>query len=117
MSWADQYKSKIVTLESAVGVVKSGDKIFISGNGATPLLLTNGLAKRAGELADIEVNHLLLMGEDPLTKPGMENHFHHNSLFVGPGDRQSIAEGVSDYVPIHLSDVPALFRDQYGRDV
>lgn len=113
MSWMEQYRTKIVSLEEAVQCVKSGDKIFISGNAATPLLLTLALARRAEELTNVEVNHLLLMGDDPLTKPGMEKHFHHNSLFVGPGDRQSIAEGISDYVPVHLSEVPKLFRERY----
>jgi acyl-CoA hydrolase len=113
MNWLDQYKSKIVSLEAAVSVVKSGDKIFLSGNAATPLLITNALAKRAPELQGVEVNHLLLMGEDPLSKPGMEKHFRHNSLFVGPGDRQSINDGTADYIPVHLSEVPALFRDKY----
>lgn len=113
MNWLDQYKSKVISLEEAVTNVKSGDKIFLSGNAATPLLFTNALAKRAAELNGIEVNHLLLMGDDPLTKPGMEQHFRHNSLFVGPGDRQSINDGTSDYVPVHLSEVPALFRNRY----
>jgi 4-hydroxybutyrate CoA-transferase len=113
MNWLDQYKSKVVPLEEAVRVVKSNDRIFLSGNSATPLLLTNALAKRAQELSHVEVNHILLLGEDPLSKPGMEEHFKHNSLFVGIGDRQSIAEGRSEYVPIHLSQIPALFRDGY----
>ncbi|MCX7983682.1 MAG: 4-hydroxybutyrate CoA-transferase [Bacteroidetes bacterium] len=113
MTWVDQYRSKIVSAEEAVQCIKSGDRIFISGNAATPLLLTRALAARANELSNVEVNHLLLMGDDPLSKPGMESHFHHNSLFVGPGDRESIAQGVSDYVPVHLSEVPNLFRHGY----
>jgi acyl-CoA hydrolase len=113
MSWLDQYKSKVVPVEEAVKVVKSNDKIFISGNAATPLFLTNALAQCADELRDVEVNHILLLGDDPLSKPGMAKHFRHNSFFVGPGDRQSIAEGNSDYVPIHLSQLPSLFRSEY----
>ena len=113
MNWLDQYKSKVVTVEEAVQVVKSNDRIFLSGNAATPLLLTNALANRAPELSNIEVNHVLLLGDDPLSKPGMAQHFRHNSLFVGPGDRQSIADGFSDYVPVHLSQIPALFCEKY----
>lgn len=112
MNWVDQYKKKVVSLEEAVAVVKSGDRIFISGNAATPLLLTTGLAKRRDELSDVEVNHILMLGEDPLSEPGMEGHFRHNSLFVGPADRQAIQEGRSQYVPIHLSEIPGLFIDQ-----
>jgi acyl-CoA hydrolase len=113
MNWLDQYKSKVMTVEDAVKVVKSKDRIFLSGNAATPLLLTNALANRAEELSHVEVNHILLLGDDPLSKPGMSQHFRHNSLFVGPGDRQSIADGNSDYVPVHLSQVPALFCAKY----
>jgi 4-hydroxybutyrate CoA-transferase len=113
MNWLDQYKSKIVVVDEAVKVVKSNDRIFISGNAATPLLLTGALAKRASELTNVEVNHVLLLGDDPLSKPGMGKHFRHNSLFVGPGDRESIAEGNSDYLPIHLSQIPNLFRSGY----
>ena len=112
MNWLDQYKKTVVSLEEAVSVVKSGDRIFISGNAATPTLLANGLAKRKDELRDVEVNHILVLGEDPLSKPGMESHFRHNSLFVGAADRQAIQEGRSDYVPVHLSEIPGLFIDQ-----
>ena len=113
MNWLDQYKSKVVTVEEAVKVIKSNDRIFLSGNAATPLLLTNALANRVHELSNVEVNHVLLFGDDPLSKPGMNKHFRHNSLFVGPGDRQSIADGNSDYVPIHLSQIPSLFSNEY----
>jgi len=113
MNWLDQYKSKVVTVEDAVRAVKTNDRIFLSGNAATPLLLTNALAQRAPELSNVEVNHVLLFGDDPLSKTGMAPHFRHNSLFVGPGDRQSIADGNSDYVPVHLSQIPSLFCDDY----
>lgn len=113
MSWIDQYKSKIFSAEDAVTIVKSGDRIFVSGNAATPTLLMNALSRRAPELMDVEVNHVLLLGDDPLSKPGMEGHFSHNSLFVGPADRAAIAGGYSNYVPVHLSQIPALFTDGY----
>ena len=109
MSWIEDYKSKLQTADEAVRVVKSGDRIFISGNAATPNLLIHALARRKDDLFDVEVNHVLLLGDDPLSKPGMEGHFRHNSLFVGPGDRGAIAQGRSDYVPVHLSEIPALF--------
>ena len=112
MSWLDQYKPKIVSLAEAVAVVKSDDRIFISGNAATPTLLSVGLAQRKDELRNVEVNHILVLGEDPLSKPGMEQHFRHNSLFVGSADREAIADGRSDYVPVHLSEIPSLFTDR-----
>jgi len=109
MSWVDTYKKKLVTAEEAVSEIKSGDRVYISGNAATPYALMKALALRRNELEDVELVHVLLMGEDPLSKPEMEGHFRHNSLFVGPADRKAINEGRADYVPIFLHQIPDLF--------
>jgi acyl-CoA hydrolase len=42
----------------------------------------------------------------------MAGHFRHNSLFVGPADRQAVNDGRADYVPIFLHQIPRLFRDR-----
>lgn len=109
MSWVDDYRKKLVTAEEAVSVICSGDRIYVSGNAATPYFLMRALASRKDELKDVELSHVLLLGEDPFSKPGMEDHFRHNSLFVGPADRKAINEGKADYVPIFLHQIPDLF--------
>jgi acyl-CoA hydrolase len=109
MSWIDEYRNKRATPEEAVSVIKSGDRVYISGNAATPYVLLNALADRRDELYDVELVHVLLLGEDPLSKPEMEGHFRHNSLFVGPADREAVNEGRADYVPIFLHEIPRLF--------
>ncbi len=109
MNWYDEYKKKKCSLEEAVSVVKSNDRIYISGNAATPMTLTQALAMRKDELKNVEVTHVLLFGDDPLSKPGMEGHFRHNSLFVGPGDRTAVNEGRADYIPVFLYEIPDLF--------
>ncbi len=109
MSWVDDYKKKLASAEDAVSSVKSGDRVYISGNAATPYVLMKALAARKDELKDVELVHVLLLGDDPLAKPEMEGHFRHNSLFVGPADRKAINEGRADYVPIFLHQIPALF--------
>jgi len=106
MSWVDDYKKKLVTAEEAVSDIKSNDRIYISGNAATPYVLLNALAERKDNLNDVELVHVLLLGEDPLSKPEMEGHFRHNSLFVGPADRKAINEGRADYIPIFLHQIP-----------
>ena len=117
MRWLEDYKNKKVTPEEAVGLVKSGDRLFTSGNAATPYAVLNALAERYEELKEVKVFHLLLMGDDPLSKPEMAGHFRHKSLFVGPADRQAVNEGRADYFPIFLYEIPQLFRDQIPLDV
>jgi 4-hydroxybutyrate CoA-transferase len=109
MSWVDDYRKKLVTAEEAVSEIKSHDRIYVSGNAATPYVLMNALASRKDDLQDVELVHVLLLGEDPLSRPEMEGHFRHNSLFVGPADRKAINEGRADYVPIFLHQIPNLF--------
>ncbi|MBN1223209.1 MAG: acetyl-CoA hydrolase/transferase family protein [Candidatus Aminicenantes bacterium] len=109
MSWVDDYKSKLVTAEEAVSLIKNNNRVYISGNAATPFVLMKALSERKDELENVELVHVLLIGEDPLSKPEMEGHFRHNSLFVGPADRKAINEGRADYVPIFLHQIPALF--------
>ncbi len=112
MSWIEKYKEKIITGEEAVNYVKSNNIIFLSGNAATPRNLIDKLAARKDELENVQVNHLLMMGEDPLSAPGMEKHFRHNSLFIGPADRAAVNEGRSDYVPVFLFEIPYIFMDR-----
>ncbi|MCB9892257.1 MAG: 4-hydroxybutyrate CoA-transferase [Planctomycetes bacterium] len=111
MNWLDDYKGKLVSAAEAMGRIRSGDRVYYGGNAAMPRALVTALAERRDELADVQLNHVLLLGEDPLSTPGMEGHFRHNSLFVGPADRQAVNEGRADYVPIFLHQIPRLFSD------
>ncbi len=116
MSWLSEYKRKLCTPEEAVSVIQSGDRVYISGNAATPFPLLEALAQRKDELENVELVHVLLLGDDPLSKPEMEGHFRHNSLFVGPADRKAVNEGRADYVPIHLHEIPKVLREKLPLD-
>lgn len=109
MSWFEDYKKKCCSAEEAVSVVKSNHRVYFSGNAATPFQLREALAQRKDELQNVEVAHVLLLGDDPLSKPGMEGHFRHNSLFVGPADRKAVNQGRADYIPAFLYEIPRLF--------
>jgi len=111
-AWLDDYRHKLTSPEQAARVVHSGDSIYHSGNAACPHELINALAARAPELHDVRVNHVLLLGEDPLSKPEMAAHFRHNSMFVGPADRAAVNDGRADYIPVFLHQIPRLFRER-----
>jgi 4-hydroxybutyrate CoA-transferase len=112
MNWLDDYKSKLRNPADAVGMIRSGDRVYYGGNAAIPQALVRALAERRDELHDVQLNHVLLIGDDPLSAPGMEGHFRHNSLFVGPADRKAVNDGRADYVPIFLHQIPRLFRER-----
>ncbi|MBW7889249.1 MAG: acetyl-CoA hydrolase/transferase family protein [Bacteroidetes bacterium] len=106
------YRSKLRSVEEVVGLIKSDDNIFISGNAASPTFLLKNIAKRKDEVKNVSVYHMLLLGEDPLSEEGMSNHIRHVSLFVGSAERKMVAQGKADYVPVLLSEVPGLFHQR-----
>jgi acyl-CoA hydrolase len=112
MRWLADYKAKLRTAGEAVDFIKSGDRVYYGGNAAIPQTLVQALADRRAELEDVQLNHVLLLGEDPLSAPEMAGHFRHNSLFVGPADRRAVNEGRADYVPIFLYMIPRLFTER-----
>src|SRR5881397_186177 len=108
MPWIDDYRRKLLPAHAAVRLINSGNRVFTSGNAATPLPLLRALFERKNELEAVELVHLLLTGNE-FSAPGLEGHFRHNALFVGPGDRQAVNAGQADYTPIFLSEIPTLF--------
>jgi len=113
MRWNEDFEKRRVTAEEAVAQINSGDRIYVSGNAATPYVLLEALSQRNDGLQDVEVTHVLLMGDDPLSRPEAWGRFRHNSLFVGPADREVVNEGLADYIPVHLHEIPGLFGHGY----
>jgi 4-hydroxybutyrate CoA-transferase len=101
---------KYVTADEAVSVIASGNRVFIHSVAAAPRLLIEAMVRRASELRNVEIVHLHTEGEAPYAKPEYSENFRVNAFFVGSNVRKALAEGRADYVPIFLSEVPALFR-------
>ncbi len=98
------------TVEHALEAIQSGDRVFIHGGAATPHVLIDAMVARASELRNVEIVHLHTMGPAPYADAEYAEHFRVNALFVGANVRQAIREGRGDYLPVFLSEVPALFR-------
>ncbi len=111
MLWLESYNRKKTTAEEAVKVIKSGDRVYIHPGCAVPEILINAMVARAEELHDVEVVHILNMGDARYAAPKMEGHFRHNALFIGTNVRPAVNEGRADWTPIYLSEIPELFRN------
>ncbi|MCS7312922.1 MAG: 4-hydroxybutyrate CoA-transferase [Acidobacteria bacterium] len=110
MNWASIYRSRLRSAEEAVALIQSGHRVYVAGNGAAPFALLRALAARASELHDVELIHGPIFGENPLSRPGMERHFRLNTFFVGSADREAVNSGRADYIPIHLHQIPRIFK-------
>ncbi|TDB64169.1 acetyl-CoA hydrolase/transferase family protein [Arundinibacter roseus] len=99
-----------ISVEKAVSLIKSNDRVFVHGAAATPTHLLQALAARASELRNVQTIHLHLEGPMPLADAGNEESFHPNALFIGANLRAAVAAGRASYMPIFLSEAPLLFR-------
>jgi acyl-CoA hydrolase len=83
-------------------------RVFVHGAAATPTVLIEALARRR-DLADVTIYSLHTTGPAPFVEPEHDGRFFSVSLFAGPPVRKAINEGRADFVPVFLSDIPALF--------
>ncbi len=109
-SWFEKYNSKLVSAEEAIKYVKSGDSIIVQPGCAAPMVLLNAMVERKDELTDVKIYHILIVGDIPYLKPGMEKHFKHKAFFIGANARPAINEGRAEFIPIFLSEVTLLFK-------
>ncbi len=107
--WKGRYQDMIATAEDAIRRISPGQRIFVGTGCATPFSLINALTDRAGELSDVEIIHLLTMGEAPYAREHLTDCFYVNSFFIGENVRSHIQEGFGGYTPICLYDIPRLF--------
>jgi len=108
--WLRNYNSKVCTADEAVSIIKSGDKVVVQPGGAAPMELIRALVRKKEDLVDVEIYHILIVGDLPYTKPGMEKHFKHKAFFIGKNTRNAINDGRAEFIPIFLSDVTLLFK-------
>lgn len=94
----------------AVKVIKSGDTVFIHGVAQAPQLLIDAMVARAPELENVRIVHIHHEAEAPYVKPEYEGIFRCESFFVGANVRKATMEGLADYIPVFLSEIPGLMR-------
>lgn len=98
------------TAEVALSIIKSGNRVYIHGSAQTPTYLLKALSKQAHRLKDVELVSISVYGDIYIDKPEYNGIFHINSLFVSASIRKAVNEGLADYVPVFLSEIPALFN-------
>jgi 4-hydroxybutyrate CoA-transferase len=110
MPWELQYEKTLRTADEALGCVQSGMRVYIQPGCAEPETLVEALMRRAPEVQDVEIVHMMTMGPAPYVAPEMAGHVRHNAMFIGPNVRQAINDGRADYTPIYLSEIEELFE-------
>lgn len=100
MAWKEEYKRKLVSVEEAVRVVKSGDRVVFSPNADHPKILGKALAARKNELENVEINLQTPSGNPGWFDPGSERSFKTVlEAYIGESARASHDEKRSVFRP------------------
>jgi len=109
----EKYPEKSLTESETFKCIHRGDRLFVGTGCGEPQYLLNALAEYVDAnpkaFFDAEVLQVWTLGVAPYAEPRFLRNFRHNSFFVGDNTRQAVNEGLADYTPIFLSQVPGLF--------
>lgn len=114
----EEYRSKCVTADEAVKVIRSGDWIEFGWAASIAGLLDEALARRKDEFRDVNLRGgviltpLACMESDPTGE-----HFTWNSWHFGGSERKLAQNGLAYYIPIKYSEVPRYLRENVQTDV
>lgn len=103
---------KFVSADEAVSHIPSGSHIHLSSVASVPHCLIQALCRRAdaGDVRDLHFHHFHTEGPAPYSEPRYEGIFFDQGFFVGPNVRANVNAGYADYLPVHLGDSQALYR-------
>jgi acyl-CoA hydrolase len=98
------------TADEAMRVIRSGSNVFIQTAAAAPQQLIAALMRRAASLSNVNIYQMHTEGPAPYGDPEYSGHFNVNCFFVGANLRKAVQAGRAQYIPVFLSEIPALFR-------
>lgn len=101
---------KIVSAQEAVKEIKSNQRVFLQGAAMTPNVLIDALCERYQELKNVEFIQIHTEGNAPYTEAPYNESFRTNTCFVGSNVRKAVNSNHGAYIPIFLSEIHQLFR-------
>ncbi len=105
------YRRKVTDADSALASIQSGNRVYLGGGAGVPKELISGLTRRASDLRDVELTHILTFADAPYVEPQYQDAIRVNALFIGPNVREAVHAGLADFTPVFLSEIPDLFRN------
>ena len=117
MSWEEIYRSRLTTAAEAVTHIRSGDRVVLGHAAGEPTCLTDAMVRNAAAYRDVEIDHMLVLGDCAYCHPEYAENFRHNALFVSPPAREVVENGRADFTPTFFYRAPRLFETTLPVDV
>ena len=108
------YPEKFPTTEWIFSAIHPGNRIFIGTGCGEPQCLVKALIdyvrSHPKAFFDTELLQVWTLGVAPYADEKFKDNFRHNSFFIGNNTRDAVNQGLADYTPVFLSQVPGLFQ-------
>ena len=111
MNWKELYTQKTTTAEEAIKAIRDKDRVVFAHAAGVPQEITKALVAHKDDFHDVEIYHMLCLGDGAYTQPEMLSHFRHNTNFVGGNTRQAVNEDRADFTPCFFHELPHFFRN------
>lgn len=110
----EKYPEKFASLKTIFDTIHRGASIFIGTACGEPQHLVRELVQYVGtqshRLYGAEVVQVWTLGVVPYADVRFKHNFRHNAFFVSNTNRSAVNEGLADYTPLFLSEVPELLK-------
>lgn len=103
---------KILSARDCVNVIKSFDRVFIHSGVSAPQHLIRAMVERAPELQGVNIYQIHTEGDCSYVRSEYKNSFTMNNFFNGANMRANLTDLSAHYIPVFLSEIPALFNSR-----
>lgn len=104
LNWEKDYFNKLVGLDEAAAVVKSGDRVGAGQASSAPAELLKALSKRKEELHDVDLYTGNLLYPFDFMRGEYKGHINYHAFFLQPFERKFMSEGNIDVSSVSLSN-------------
>ncbi|MGB3225567.1 MAG: GNAT family N-acetyltransferase [Desulforhopalus sp.] len=110
--WADAYLNKRVNADTAIGRIRSGQRVFIGSGCGEPQVLVQELVEKTNTLTGLEIVRLL--GRETVSLAAIadktqDTNLNIRSIYLGATKSKTIAKQNRFITPMNMSDAPSLF--------
>lgn len=106
----DPYRDKLISATAAAHLIRPGQHVFVGTACATPRTLVGALEALPNPPDDVELIHFLTTSAIPHRDGKACTHYRHRTFFVSSDIRAAVQQGLAEYVPISIAQVPKLIE-------
>lgn len=109
--WLGLYRDLRRDAARALEQLRPGSRVFLGSGAGEPQHLACALSGEAQRLSDVELVQVLGLSGHELCGPRFPESFRAKRFFLAAGERQAVAEGRGEFIPVYLSEIPRMISE------